>query len=81
MRRTPMRACGLAGSLRKGSYNRALLRAAITVAPSGFDIEVFERLGEIPLYNADVEAAGDPEPVAALKAAIGAADALLIVTP
>ena len=76
-----MRACGLAGSLRKGSYNRALLRAAITVAPSGFDIEVFERLGEIPLYNADVEAAGDPEPVAALKAAIGAADALLIVTP
>ena len=76
-----MRACGLAGSLRKGSYNRALLRAAITVAPSGLDIEVFERLDEIPLYNADVEAAGDPEPVAALKAAIGAADALLIVTP
>jgi len=81
MKRTPMRACGLAGSLRKASYNRALLRAALSVAPPGLDIEIFDRLDEIPPYNADVEAAGDPEPVTALKAAIGAADALLVVTP
>jgi len=67
MKRTPMRACGLAGSLRKASYNRALLRAALSVAPPGLDIEIFDRLDEIPSYNADVEAVGDPEPVTALE--------------
>src|SRR3989442_15547453 len=76
-----MRVCGLAGSLRKGSYNRALLRAAVRVAPDELEILVFDRLREIPPFNADVEAEGDPEPVAALKAAIRAADALLVVTP
>jgi len=76
-----MRACGIAGSLRGGSYNRALLRAAVALAPDGLEIVVFDRLADIPPYNADVEAAGDPEPVAALKAAIRSADALLIVTP
>jgi len=76
-----MRVCGLAGSLRKGSYNRALLRAAVRVAPEELEILVFDRLREIPPFNADVEAEGDPEPVAALKAAIRAADALLVVTP
>ena len=76
-----MRVCGIAGSLRRESYNRSLLRAAVTLAPDGMEIVVFDRLGEIPPYNADVEAAGDPEPVAALKAAIRAADALLVVTP
>jgi chromate reductase len=44
-------------------------------------ITVFDRLGEVPLYNADVEAQGDPEVVAALKSAIRGADALLIATP
>ena len=76
-----MRVCGLAGSLRRGSYNRALLRAAVSVAPEGLEILVFDGIGEIPLFNADVEAEGDPEPVAALKDAIRAADALLVVTP
>ena len=76
-----LRVFGIAGSLRAGSYNRALLRAAIELAPAGMDIRVFERLGEIPLYNGDVEARGDPEPVVALKTAIGDADALLVVTP
>ena len=77
----PVRVCGIAGSLRKGSYNRALLRAAVELAPDGLEITVFERLGDVPLYNADVEAEGDPEPVVALKAAIRQADALLIATP
>jgi len=76
-----MQVCGLAGSLRKGSYNRALLRAAVRLAPAGLEILVFDRLHDIPLYNADVEAEGDPEPVGALKAAIKAADAMLVVTP
>lgn len=73
--------CGIAGSLRQKSYNRALLRAARDMAPDGVDVRIFDRVAEIPLYNADVDAAGDPEPVQALKQAIADADALLIATP
>jgi chromate reductase, NAD(P)H dehydrogenase (quinone) len=73
--------CGIAGSLRRGSYNRALLRAAQELAPSDIDIRVFDRMAEIPPFNQDAEAEGDPEPVQALKRAIGEADALLIATP
>jgi chromate reductase len=73
--------CGIAGSLRRDSLNRALLRAAQELAPAELDIRIFDRLAEIPLYNADVEREGDPEPVAAFKRAIAEADALLICTP
>ena len=69
-----------AGSLRDGSYNRALLRAAQEVAPDGMTIEIFDLAG-VPLYNADLEAEGDPERVTALKDGIRAADAVLIATP
>jgi len=72
---------GIAGSLRQGSYNRALLCAAVDLAPDGMRIEVWDRLREIPPYDADVEARGDPEPVADLKRAIASAGALLFVTP
>jgi chromate reductase len=75
-----LRVLGIAGSLRAGSYNRALLRAARELAPEGMGISTFD-LAPIPLYNADVQAQGDPEPVVALKAAIQEADALLIATP
>ncbi|MBU0496197.1 MAG: NAD(P)H-dependent oxidoreductase [Chloroflexi bacterium] len=71
---------GIAGSLRQGSYNRALLRAAQELAPAGMTITVLD-LAPIPLYNADVQALGDPAPVVALKTAIRLADALLIATP
>ena len=71
---------GIAGSLREKSYNRALLRAAIELAPAGMQLTTFD-IAPIPSYNADVEAAGLPEPVAALKAAIRGADGLLFVTP
>lgn len=71
---------GFAGSLRRGSLNRALLRAAQEEAPAGMRIEIFEIDG-IPLYNQDVEAEGDPEPVARFKQAIREADGLLIATP
>ena len=73
--------CGIAGSLRRGSYNRALLRAAQELAPPDVEIRIFDRMAEIPLYNHDVEAEGVPEPVQALKRAIGEADALLFATP
>jgi len=71
---------GIPGSLRLGSYNRGLLYAAQELAPGDLELELFE-LHEIPPYNADVDAAGDPEPVAAFKEAIRGADALLIATP
>lgn len=71
---------GLAGSLRSGSYNKLLLRAATEVAPDGMSMSAFE-LDDIPPFNADLEERGDPEPVGALKRAIGDADGLLIATP
>jgi chromate reductase, NAD(P)H dehydrogenase (quinone) len=74
------RVLGISGSLRERSYNRALLQAARELAPEGVEIEEFD-LSPIPLYDADVEAAGDPEPVAQLRAAVRAADALLLATP
>jgi len=77
---SPLRVLGIAGSLRVGSYNRALLRAAQELAPAGMTIEIYE-LHTIPPYNADVEAQGFPEPVVAFKKAIAEADALLIATP
>lgn len=76
----PIRILGFAGSLREVSYNRALLRAAQELAPSGLTIEVFD-LAQIPLYNADVEARGDPQTVASFKRAIVQSDAILIATP
>ena len=74
------RILGISGSLRERSYNTALLREAAELAPPGVEIEVFD-LAEIPLYNDDVEAIGDPEPVAELRAAVAEADALLFATP
>lgn len=75
-----VRVLGIPGSLREASYNRALLRAAQELASEGMAIETFE-LDDIPPYDGDVEAEGDPEPVAALKRAIRDADALLIASP
>lgn len=71
---------GIPGSLREGSYNKALLRAAQEEAPEGMTIDIFE-IDEIPFYNRDVEEKGDPEPVQRLKEAIREADAVLIATP
>jgi NAD(P)H-dependent FMN reductase len=75
------RIIGLSGSLRRGSYNTALLRAAAALAPTG--TEILQRtLHGIPLYDGDVEAAaGVPDAVAELKETIVAADGLLLVTP
>jgi chromate reductase, NAD(P)H dehydrogenase (quinone) len=69
-----------AGSLRRGSFNSALVRAAQELAPDGMKIEVIE-IGKLPFYNADVEAMGDPPSVVAYKTSIGDADGVLIATP
>jgi chromate reductase, NAD(P)H dehydrogenase (quinone) len=71
---------GVAGSLRRASSNRGLIRAAIEVAPAGASVVPFD-LAQIPMFNADVEAEGDPTAVTAFKRAITQADALLIATP
>lgn len=78
-----VRVLGIAGSLRAGSYNRMLLHAAVELAPSDMHLRLFERVGDLPLYNADIDLPGDAEsePVAVLRQSIRAADALLFVTP
>jgi chromate reductase, NAD(P)H dehydrogenase (quinone) len=77
----PIRVIGIAGSLRQGSYNRALLRAAAELAPSN-GIELLEHdPSPLPFYDADLEVAGDPEPVSKLRSAVREADALLLATP
>lgn len=72
---------GLSGSLRRGSYNTALLQAASGLMPDGATLDV-RTIHGIPLYDADLESAeGSPAPVAALKEAIADADGLLLATP
>jgi chromate reductase len=74
---------GIAGSLREGSYNRALLRAAQETAPDDMEIQIFdnETLKSIPPYNEDIRQLGEPETVEILKREISHADALLFAIP
>lgn len=71
---------GISGSLRKGSFNTALLNAAADQAPAGVTVER-HTIARIPVYDADLEAEDFPPAVTALKDAIAAADALLLVSP
>jgi NAD(P)H-dependent FMN reductase len=71
---------GISGSLRRGSYNTALLRAATRLMPPESTLEVAALRG-IPLYDGDVEAQGIPATVTQLKEAIASADGVLLVTP
>jgi chromate reductase, NAD(P)H dehydrogenase (quinone) len=72
---------GIAGSLRKGSFNASLLRAAVEECPAQASVQA-ESIRGIPLYDGDLESAeGLPPRVAQLKDLIAGADGLLIVTP
>lgn len=75
----PFRILGFVGSLRTGSYNKALMRAAIEIKPDNVEIEVFD-LAAIPLFNQDFEN-NPPQIVSEFKGKIKNADALLIATP
>lgn len=72
----------LAGSLRDGSHNRSLLRAAARLAPDPVSVEVYDGLGAIPLFNEDLEGPEElPAGVVSLRRAMGRSDGLLIATP
>jgi chromate reductase len=70
---------GLAGSLRRGSFNRAALQAAVELAPTGMKIDTFD-IGRLPLFNQDDEAQF-PAAARELKDRVRAADAILFATP
>jgi len=76
-----MRVLGISGSLRRDSFNSALLRAATERLPAGAELVAYERLAEIPPYDEDVELGMVPEPVEDLRRAVGEADAVLVATP
>ena len=70
----------LVGSLRKGSYNRMMAKALASLAGSDLKLEIVE-IGDLPLYNEDIEADGPPASWTGFRKAVAAADAVLFVTP
>ena len=80
MDQDPIRILGISGSLRKASFNSGLIRAARDNPPSGAVVEIFD-IRDIPFYDGDIEADGDPASVAALKAAIKNSDSVIFATP
>ena len=75
-----MRILAVSGSLRESSFNTSLLRAAVEGAPDGVEVELWEGLGELPLYDEDLEH-DPPESVQRLREPWAAADAILFSTP
>jgi NAD(P)H-dependent FMN reductase len=71
----------LLGSLRAASVNRQLVELAVESAPAGVSLVPFDRLGELPFYNEDIDGDDVPEPVQAFRHAAAEADAALVVTP
>jgi NAD(P)H-dependent FMN reductase len=71
----------LLGSLRAASVNRQLAELAVESAPDGVSLQLFDRLGELPFYNEDLDNGEVAEPVTALREAAADADAALVVTP
>lgn len=77
-----MRILAISGSLRAGSHNTVLLRAAAAAAPAGVEVEVYEGLKAIPPYDADDDFPGaQPRAVERLREALAEADAVLVATP
>jgi chromate reductase len=75
-----MRVLAVSGSLRESSFNTSLLRAALEAAPDGVELELWEGIGELPIYDDDLEA-DVPESVQRLRDDWAAADAILFSTP
>jgi len=75
-----MHVLAISGSLRAASLNSALLRALRTLAPPQYQIEIWQGLGQLPLYNPDLEPA-PPASVNAWRQQVAAADAILIASP
>ena len=78
-----MRILAVSGSLRGGSHNTNLLRAAVDAAPQGVEVELFDAAGiaELPLYDQDLDTGDVPRSVARLREEWGKADAILFATP
>jgi chromate reductase len=76
-----LRILGISGSLRRGSHNTNLLRAAAELLPSGVELEVYDGLRELPPYDPDADLEPADPAVAQLREAIGAADGVLIASP
>lgn len=77
---SPVKILAIPGSLRRASFNRALARAAVELAPEGATVEIAE-LHEIPVYDDDANAAGPPAAVLELRRRIAESDAVFIATP
>src|SRR3954453_11357999 len=75
------RVLAISGSLRRVSSNGALVEAAVRLAPPGVSVSVYRDLASIPPFNPDLETNDSPDAVSSWRAAIGAADALLISSP
>lgn len=76
-----MRIVALSGSSRPGSFNTALLHAAVAHAPAGVTVEIVDGLDRLPFYDQGLDVGAGPAGVAALRSAIAEADALLVATP
>lgn len=76
-----MRLLGISGSLRQGSHNTKLIRAAAEMLPSGWELELLDGLGSLPHFNEDTDTSDPPAEVANLRDAIASADCVLIATP
>ena len=81
MKMSDIKVLVLLGSLRAASINRQLGELAVEAPPEGVSLQLFDRLGELPFYNEDIDNDDVPEPVVALRAAAAEADAALVVTP
>lgn len=72
---------GIPGSLRRGSFNRALLEAIVPIMPASIEYQIFEQLGAVPLYDEDLDHEPFPLAVSALRRAVADADGIVIASP
>ena len=76
-----MNVFAIAGSLRAGSSNVALVRVIADLAPSGVSVTIFDSLGELPMFSPDIDSDELPQAIVSFRAQIAAADAILLCTP